>query len=88
MTSGPFEWQSVAFPTRTGTGRPRRGGRNNVSKSAGDRPLAPLADYKVDGAAPAWDERDSDNLAALAHNREGSMSAFEAERLDVGTGRF
>ena len=28
------------------------------------------------------------DLAAFTHNREGSMSAFEAERLDVGTGRF
>jgi hypothetical protein len=43
-----------------------------------DRPLAALADCKVDGACRPWRERDGDDLAALAHDGEGSMTAFEA----------
>ncbi len=53
-----------------------------------DRPLAALADCKVDSACRPWCERGGDNLAALAHEGEGSMSAFEAQRLDVGAGRL
>ena len=53
-----------------------------------DGSLAALANCKVDRTGRAWGERDSDDLAALTHDGEGSMSAFEAERLDVGTGRF
>jgi hypothetical protein len=43
-----------------------------------DRALAALADCKVDGPGRPWSERDGDNLAALAHDGKGSMSAFEA----------
>jgi len=53
-----------------------------------DRALTALADCEVDGACRPWRERDGDDLVALAHDGEGSMSAFEAQRLDVGTGRL
>ena len=53
-----------------------------------DRALTALADCEVDGTGRAWRERDGDNLAALAHDGEGSMTAFEAQRFDVGTGRL
>jgi hypothetical protein len=53
-----------------------------------DRALAALADCEIDRTGRAWGERDGDYLAALAHDGESSMSAFEAKRLDVGTGRF
>jgi len=53
-----------------------------------DRALTALADCEVDGTGRAWRERDGDNLAALAHDGEGSMSAFEAQRFDVGTSRL
>ncbi len=53
-----------------------------------DRALAALTDCEIDRTGRAWGERDRDDFAAFTHNREGSMSAFEAERLDVGTGRL
>jgi len=50
--------------------------------------LAALADCEIDRTGRAWGERDRDDFAAFTHNHEGATSAFEAERLDVGTGRF
>jgi hypothetical protein len=52
------------------------------------RALAALADCEIDRTGRAWGERDRDDFAAFTHNREGATSAFEAEHLDVGTGRF
>jgi len=53
-----------------------------------DRSLAPLADCEVDSAGRTWCERDGNDLAPLSQDGEGPMSAFEAQRLDVGTGRL
>jgi hypothetical protein len=53
-----------------------------------DRPLAALADCKIDSAGGAWGQWDSDNLPALAHDSESSVYPFESECLDIGTGRL
>lgn len=56
--------------------------------TAENRALATLADCKVDGAGGAWGDGDGDDLAALAHDGQSSMSPLEAECLDIGTGRL
>jgi hypothetical protein len=43
-----------------------------------DRALAALADCEIDRTGREWGERDGDDLAALAQDGKGSMSAFEA----------
>jgi len=53
-----------------------------------DRALDPLPDGQVDGACRARGERDGDDLAALAQQREGAMAALDAESLDVGAECF
>ena len=53
-----------------------------------DRSLAAFADREVDGAGGSGCERDGDDLAALAQDREGAVPAFEAERFDVRADRF
>ena len=52
-----------------------------------DRAFLALADCEIDRTSRARRERDGDNLAAFAHDDEGSMSVFEAQLRDVGTGR-
>jgi hypothetical protein len=49
-----------------------------------DRSLDTLADGQIDSAGGTRRERDGDDLAALAQNREGAMPALDAERFDVG----
>ena len=53
-----------------------------------DRTFHPFADAQVDSAGGAWSEGHRHQLAALAQHRQGAMSAFETERLDVGAERL
>jgi hypothetical protein len=53
-----------------------------------DRTVRALADGQIDGPGGARRQRDGDDLAALAHDGQGPMAAFEAERFDVGAQRF
>jgi hypothetical protein len=53
-----------------------------------DRAFYPLGDGQVDRSRRARRERDSDDLAALAHDSERAMAALHAERLDVGAQSF
>ena len=53
-----------------------------------DRSLAAFADGEVDRPGGAGRQRDGDDLAALADDRQGAMTAFEPESFDVGPDRF
>jgi hypothetical protein len=48
-----------------------------------DRPLGPLADGQVDGSGGARCQRDRDNLAALAGDRQRPVAAFHTESLET-----
>ena len=47
-----------------------------------------LADDQVDRPGGVRRERDGDDLAALAGNRESPVAAFQIEVLDAGAGGF
>ena len=51
-----------------------------------DRSLASLDDGQVDRPYGAWRQRDGDDLAALARDDQGPVTAFQAQGLDVGAG--
>ena len=48
-----------------------------------DRPLGPLTDGEIDGPRGSGRERNGDDLPALSQNGERSVSALEAQSLDV-----
>ena len=52
------------------------------------RPVSALADGKVDRPGGARRQRDGDDLAALAGDRQGPVAALEVQVLDVGAGRL
>jgi hypothetical protein len=52
------------------------------------RPAGALADGQVDRPRGARRQRNRDDLAALAGDRERPVPALEAQVLDVGAGRF
>jgi hypothetical protein len=53
-----------------------------------DRALDPFAYGEINRPGSSRSERDSDDLAALAQDRERAMAPFEAERFDVSTEGF
>jgi hypothetical protein len=53
-----------------------------------ERPFGALADGQVDRAGGVRGERDGDDLAALAGDDQGPVAAFQAQVLDVRTGRL
>lgn len=52
-----------------------------------DRTLQSFTDGQVDATSNSWRQRHGDDLAALTHNGEGPVSAFQTECFDVGTCR-
>jgi quinol monooxygenase YgiN len=53
-----------------------------------DRSLQPLADGQIDRPRSTGRERNDDDLAALAEDGQGAVTAFETESVDVSPGRF
>jgi hypothetical protein len=53
-----------------------------------NRAARAFADRQVNGAGGARCERDSHDLAALARDHQGPVTALEAEVLDVRAGRL
>jgi hypothetical protein len=53
-----------------------------------DRTLNPLADGQVDGSRRARRQRNDNDLAAFAQDRQGAVAALEPERLDIRTESF
>src|SRR5271166_4015382 len=51
-----------------------------------DGPVAPFAGGQVDRPGGARRERDGDDLAALAGDRQGPVPSLQAQLLDIGTG--
>src|SRR5213079_700922 len=51
-----------------------------------DWPLTALTDGQVDRPGGARRQRDGDDLAALAGDRQGPVTALQAQVLDVGAG--
>jgi hypothetical protein len=59
-----------------------------VPRSGEDWSLGSFSDGQVDRSGGPRRERDGDDLASFAHNGQGAVSSHEAERFDVGSGRF
>jgi hypothetical protein len=55
---------------------------------AQDRPFEAFTDGEVDGSRRAGHERDGGGLAALAEDAQCSVTALEAQVLDVGGARL
>jgi hypothetical protein len=53
-----------------------------------NRPIDALGDGQVDRPGGPRRERDGDDLAALADDRQRPVPAFQSQVLDVGAGRF
>jgi hypothetical protein len=53
-----------------------------------DRAVRPFADREVDRAGGTRGQRDGDLFTALAHDPQGTVTAFDVQVCDVGTQRF
>jgi hypothetical protein len=63
------------------------GGRSCLSGYRQEhRPFGAFTDSQVDRPGSAWRQREGDDLAALAGDRERPVPAVQAHLLDVGAG--